>query len=166
MRLRSPLVRIGMVVILVAAIPGWTNAQEAGREAAEEELRQVVEEIRTTYLEAYNSHDAEAVADFYEQNSSVEYQTDKGLRKVRGNSDIREGLEAGFSRYEDVALDIEVESARFVSPRVIKVNVVSRITDGPPDVPSEMEQTLVIQRKRSGEWRILTIQPTTPADRR
>lgn len=166
MRLRSPLVRVGMAAILVVAIPGWAYAQQAGREAAEEELEQVVEETRTAYMDAYNSHDAEAVADFYEQNSTVEYQTDKGLRKVRGNSDIREGLEGGFSRYEDVALDIEVESARFVSPRVIKVNVVSTITNGPPDMPSEMEQTVVIQRKRSGEWRILTIQPTTPADRR
>jgi uncharacterized protein (TIGR02246 family) len=143
---------------LAAVVLGNASVLAQGND----EAKRVAEGLRAEYLKTYNAHDVRAVTALFAQNAAVTYPRGE---MARGRDAVQQRFRAFFAEYDNVKLDIVIESARFNSPQVLLVDIVAELSDGPPHIPPRTFHTVVFQRQGEGQWRIATIRPNPRPER-
>lgn len=134
-------------------------AQEDGDRA-----RRLAEELRDAYQNAYNAHDAEAAAALYREDADVVYPDGTA---VRGREQIQKELEQIFSSNENTRIALSPQSARFITRRILLVDGVTEITDGPTQLPRRTRHAVIFQREQQGDqWRIAALRIIVPVEQR
>jgi uncharacterized protein (TIGR02246 family) len=150
-----PIVPASLVVLVLIQTP--MRAQDDADQAM-----QITEQMRDAYLKAYNAHDAEAVAALYTEEADVVYPNGQA---IRGRAQILGELKRIFAEHENVKLAIEPKVSRFITRRVVLVDGVTEVTDGPEELPPRTHHTVVFQRGQDDQWQIAAIRLTVPPER-
>ena len=100
------------------------------------------------YAQAFNSHDAKALADFW--SPEAVYLNPVTGAEVVGRAAIAEQFVTLFKDQPEVKLDLSVQSIRFISPNVaVEEGIVNMLT--PKAEPRESKYSAVFV-KREGQW--------------
>jgi uncharacterized protein (TIGR02246 family) len=123
--------------------PSWGQAPD-DQSANEVAIRQAA----AAYVEAFNKHDAQAVADHWSP-EAVYINRTTGEQAV-GRDAIREQFAALFKQQPESKLEVNVESVKFVSPNVAIEQGTAKLL-APDAEPEEVEYSAV-NVKRDGKW--------------
>jgi uncharacterized protein (TIGR02246 family) len=135
----SFLLGIGVLV----ANPAW-GQQPAGQAADEAAIRKAA----ASYVEAFNKHDAQAVAEHWSPDAV--YLNRSSGEEAAGRAAIAAQFTALFKEQPAVKLEVTVASVQFVSPNVaIEQGTAKMLSPGAE--PEEVEYSAV-DVKRDGKW--------------
>jgi len=139
----APLCAVWMVLAINLA---WAQSPQngGGVSADEQQIRQMV----SSYVDAFNKHDAKALADFWSPDAV--YQNRSTGEQVTGRAAIADQFAATFKTHPELKLQVTVESVQFVSPNVaVERGQAKLITSGAE--PEEFTYSAV-DVKRDGKW--------------
>jgi uncharacterized protein (TIGR02246 family) len=119
--------------------------QEPGDQAASEAA---IRKAAASYMEAFNKHDAQALADHWSPDAVYLNRTTG--EEVSGRAAIAQQFAALFKEQPAVKLEVTVASVQFVSPNVAIEQGSARMLS-PNDEPEETEYSAVNVR-REGKW--------------
>lgn len=103
------------------------------------------------YVAAFNKGDAKALAAMYAEDA--QYVSDDGST-IAGRAAVLEGLAKFFAGNEGAKLDVQIKSARFLTPDVLVENGISTIDD-------ETARYVCTYVKKDGAWLISELNETT-----
>ena len=110
-----------LVFALASILVGRTNADEAQDKAA-------VVEMVTSYVDAFNGRDAQAVSEHWSETGEF---VDPDGNRLTGRATIRESFETLFKDLSsEQLLNVTVERVSFVTPDVAIVEGTARDVDG------------------------------------
>ena len=135
------------LVLMILGVAGTSNlcGQEARDQSADEAA---IRKAAASYVEAFNKHDAEAVA---EQWSPEAVYLNHGTgEEVVGRAAIVEQFAALFKEQPAVKLEVTVASIQFVSPNVAIEQGTARILT--PNTEPEVTEYSAVDVKREGKW--------------
>lgn len=121
-----------------------TRKSLSNRASDEESIRHMSE----TFVKAYNQGNARLVGDHF--TDDAEYVDDTG-NCLHGRREIEESLQTFFADNPDCALEIDIDTIRFVSPAVAVEDGTSRTHREGEDTPAERRYTAVYV-KTNGKW--------------
>jgi uncharacterized protein (TIGR02246 family) len=104
-----------------------------------------------TYVAAFNKGDAKAVGALYSEDA--QYTTDDGATTV-GRAAVIENLSRFFAKYKGAKLDLQIESARFLTPDVL-------VEKGFATVGDDTTRYVCNYVKKDGAWLISELNETT-----
>jgi uncharacterized protein (TIGR02246 family) len=123
--------------------PSW--GQQPSGQAADEAL---IRKAAASYVEAFNKHDAQALADHWSPDAVYTNRTSG--EEVVGRAAIAEQFAALFKEQPGVKLEVSVASVQFVSPNVAIEQGTAKML-APNADPEETEYSAV-NVKRDGKW--------------
>jgi uncharacterized protein (TIGR02246 family) len=135
------LARIASLYLALSLTCGSARADLADDEAA-------IRKNDEVYAEAYNKHDAKAVAALW-SSEAVYVDPDTGKESV-GRDSIEKEFADTFDGLKDAKLEIKVATIKFLSPNVAIENGTARITR-PKEEPDESTYTALFV-KHEGKW--------------
>ena len=130
------------------------RADQAEEEAA-------IRKIDDAYVEAYNKHDAKALAAMWSP-EAVYVDPETGEEAV-GREEIEKEFAETFEGLKDAKLEIDVKSIKFLSPNVAVESGTARVVR-PKEEPDESTYSALFV-KRDGKWlldRVTEDQPPAP----
>ncbi len=127
----------------VLTSPSW-GQQPAGQAADEAAIRKAA----ASYVEAFNKHDAKALADQWSPDAV--YQNRTTGEEAVGRAAIAEQFTTLFKEQPELKLAVTVASVQFVSPNVAIEQGTARML-APNAEPEEIEYSAV-NVKRDGKW--------------
>jgi uncharacterized protein (TIGR02246 family) len=119
-------------------------AADSDQAASEAAIRKMV----AGYTEAYNKHDAEALANYWSPDA-VYLDRETG-EEISGRDNIAKRFTSLFKDQPDSKTTVESDSIRFISPNVAVEQGVSTETSGKNE-PDEVPYTAIYVR-RDGQW--------------
>jgi len=141
--------------LLVAAA---VAAQDDGGQSGADEA--AIREAGLAFVEAYNSHDAKAVAGFYAPEAVY---TDRATGdEVVGRDAIGKQFEKVFEENKDVKLDIAVDSIQFLSPNVALEHGVASFVA--PEVEPEAIAYFAVYVRQDGKWLLDRVTDEAPTE--
>src|SRR5436309_1736129 len=117
----EPMTRVRVEKLLCALLVafaidvGVAQGPQNGGEAASADEQQIRKTV-ASYVEAFNKHDAKALADFWSPDAV--YQNRSTGEQAVGRAAIAEQFSATFKEQPELKLQVTVESVQFVSPNV------------------------------------------------
>jgi uncharacterized protein (TIGR02246 family) len=140
------MMRLSLLVCILAAI-GSSNlrAQEPTDPSADEAA---IRKAAESYVEAFNKHDAEAVANHWSPDAV--YLNRSTGAEVVGRPAIVEQFSTLFADQPEVKLEVKVASVQFVSPNVAIEHGTAKITT--PNAPPEEVEYSAVDVRRDGKW--------------
>jgi uncharacterized protein (TIGR02246 family) len=133
------------LLVLGGALVSWSFAGQTGDLSADEAA---IRNADQAYVEAYNKHDAKALADAW--SPEAVYLNRATGAEVVGRAAIAEQFTASFKDQPEVKLDLRVESIQFISPNVAVEHGTAKIM-APKTEPEEIDYNAVFVR-REGKW--------------
>lgn len=133
------------LVVFGGAVAGRSWAQQPGEPPANETA---IRKRVATYVEAFNKHDAKALADHWSPDAV--YLNRITGEEVVGRAAIAEQFSALFKKQPEVKVDVSVESIQFVSPNVAVEHGTAKVLS-PKAEPDEIAYSAVYV-KRDGQW--------------
>src|SRR5262245_4516705 len=139
--------RRAFVCLLAFGILGTTRlvGQQPGDQSADEAA---IRKQAASYAEAFNKHDAKAVADHWSPDAV--YLNRSTGEEVTGRAAIAEQFTALFQEQPELKMEVSVESVQFVSPNVAIERGTAKLLT-PNEEPEEVEYSAV-DVKRDGQW--------------
>lgn len=126
----------------------WTTglrAQELTEPSADEAA---IRQAAATYVEAFNKHDAAAVAEQWSPDAV--YLNRSTGEEVVGRPAIAEQFATLFKDQPEAKLEVTVTSVQFVSPNVAIEHGTAKLTT--PNAPPEETEYSAVDVKRDGKW--------------
>ncbi len=114
------------------------------------------------YLEAYKAKDGKALAALWSEEG--EFISPLDGRRGRGRENIAAAYEAMFDSAGDIALEVTIDSLRFVTGEVAVEEGSATITV--PGAEPEVSRYRAIHVKRDGEWQIDSVRESAPPGER
>ena len=135
------------LLLMFLAITGTSNlrGQQPSDQSADEA---VIRKAAASYVEAFNKHDAKAVADQWSPDA-VYLNRSTGEEAV-GRAAIVKQFEALFKEQPALKLEVTVTSIQFVSPNVAIEQGTAKILA--PDADPEETEYSAVDVKRDGKW--------------
>jgi uncharacterized protein (TIGR02246 family) len=135
------------LLLIILGVTGTTSlyAQPSGDLSADEAA---IREAAASYAEAFNQHDAQAVADHWSPDAV--YLNHGTGEEVVGREAIAEQFSTLFEEQPELKLEVTPTSIQFVSPNVAIEHGTAKIT-APNAEPEETEYSAV-NVKRDGNW--------------
>jgi uncharacterized protein (TIGR02246 family) len=133
-----------LLVVVATGLPRVYGEPPNGSSASEDAIRKMV----TSYVEAFNKHDAQAVAGHWSPDAVYLNRTTG--QEVVGPAAITEQFSALFKERPDIKLEVKVESIQFVSPNVAVERGSAKFL-APNTEPEDVEYT-AIDVRRDGKW--------------
>ena len=147
-----------LCVLVVSCMSGYlTNASRADQ--AEDEA--AIRKSDVAYVEAYNKHDAKALAALWSP-EAVYVDPETGEEAV-GREEIEKEFAETFKGLKDAKLEVDAKSIKFLSPNVAVENGTARVVR-PKEEPDESTYAALFV-KRDGKWlldRVKEDQPPAP----
>jgi uncharacterized protein (TIGR02246 family) len=137
-------VMLGLLVYGIIGTTRMVGQQPADQSADEAAIRKAA----TSYMEAFNKHDAKALADLWSPDAVYLNRTTG--EDVVGRAAIVEQFAALFKEQPELKLQVSVASVQFVSPNVAIERGTAKFIS-PNAVPDEIEYSAV-DVKRDGKW--------------
>lgn len=137
--------QIWAFLFMVAALAGPSRAQQPASQAADEAA---IRKAAATYVEAFNKHDAKAVAELWSPDAVYLNRT-TGAEAV-GRTAITEQFTTLFKEQPELKLEITVASVQFMSPNVAVEHGTAKFI-APNSTPEEIAYSAV-DVKRDGKW--------------
>jgi uncharacterized protein (TIGR02246 family) len=136
-------------ILLAGAMFAWSAAAVIGAEDSPQAADEAaIRQAATSYVEAFNKHDAQAVADQWSPDAV--YLNRSTGEEVVGRAAIVNQFAALFEEQPEVKLEVTVTSIQFVSPNVAIEQGTAKILV-PNAEPEEIEYSAV-DVKRDGKW--------------
>jgi uncharacterized protein (TIGR02246 family) len=136
---------VACLLVFGVSTASWLWAQQPAKpSAAEAEIRKA----DAAYVEAYNKHDAKALADAW--SPEAVYLNRISGEEVVGRAAIAEEFAGLFKDRPEVTLDLSVESIQFLSPNVAVEQGTAKMLL-PKAAPEEIDYSAVYV-KRDGRW--------------
>ena len=110
------------MILGVTGTSSLFGQQPSDQSADEAAIRKMV----ASYVEAFNSHDAEALADHWSPDAVYLNRTTG--EEVVGRTAIAEQFRALFEEQPELKLEVTVESIQFISPTVAIEHGTSKVT--------------------------------------
>lgn len=132
-------------LLFVGGFAGPLWGQQSADQSADEAA---IRKTAAAYAEAFNKHDAKALADLWSPDAVYLNRT-TGEEAV-GRAAITEQFTALFKEQPEMKLEINVTSIQFISPNVAVEHGTAKLL-GPNAVPEEIEYSAV-DVKRDGRW--------------
>jgi uncharacterized protein (TIGR02246 family) len=140
------MMRLSLLVCILAAIGSSSlRAQEPTDPSADEAA---IRKAAESYVEAFNKHDAEAVANHWSPDAV--YLNRSTGAEVVGRPAIVEQFSTLFADQPEVKLEVKVASVQFVSPNVAIEHGTAKITT--PNAPPEEVEYSAVDVRRDGKW--------------
>jgi uncharacterized protein (TIGR02246 family) len=149
--------KMSHLICILSILLGLTVFSESRADQAEDEA--AIRRNAQAYVDAYNKHDAKAVAAMWSPDA-VYIDPDTGVEAV-GREQIEKEFSETFSQLSDVKLEVSVDSIQFVSPNVAIENGTVRILR-PGGAPEEAKYAAV-NIKRDGQWLLDRVKEEQPA---
>lgn len=127
--------------LLVGTIPNVAPANQADDDAA-------IRKADAAYAEAYNKHDAKAVAAMW--SPEAVYSDPETGDEIVGREALEKEFADTFANLKDARLEVEVTAIKFLSPNVAIESGTARILR-PKEEPDESTYTALFV-KRDGQW--------------
>ena len=146
--------RVLLVCCMSCFVSNACRADQAEDEAA-------IRKSDDAYVEAYNKHDAKALAEMWSP-EAVYVDPETGEEAV-GREEIEKEFAETFEGLKDAKLEIDVKSIKFLSPNVAVESGTARIVR-PNEEPDESTYSALFV-KRDGKWlldRVTEDQPPAP----
>lgn len=134
-----------LLAMLWTLTAGLVLAQSPSPQAADEAA---IRKIVTAYVDAFNRHDAKALAEHWSPDAVYVNRTTG--EQVTGRTAISEQFTALFKVQPEMKVDVNVESIRFLSPNVAVEQGTAKMLV-PKGEPEEIDYTAVYV-KRDGKW--------------
>lgn len=134
----------GILIVSVAVIGGASPTCAADHAADKAAITQAIE----SYTAAFNARDAKSLAAHW--SSEAVYVNPLSGSQVEGRDAIAKEFEAILAQLKDTKLVVNVESIRFISPRVAVEDGVTQLISADGD-PQESSYT-AIHVKEDGKW--------------
>jgi len=131
-------------MFLVAAV----GALAVGAEQSDD--RAVIEKAVASYVEAFNRHDAKALAALWSPEGV--YISRLSGEQVIGRESLEKEFDAQFKQIEGEKLEAETESLEFISPNVALEQGTATVTE--PGAEPDTSSYSVVYVKREGKWLI------------
>ncbi len=134
------------LIVVCGALLGRLAADEPAAQPSADET--AIRNSVKTYVDAFNKHDAKALADMWSPDAV--YLNQVTGEEVVGREAIAKQFTAMFKDDPEVKLTAETESVQFISPNVAEERGNSTVTvpkEKPEDVPY-----LAVYVKRDGQW--------------
>lgn len=140
------MIRLSLLLTILSALIARTAYCDESAEpnADEAAIRQQVAQ----YVEAFNKHDAQAVANFW--SPEAVYTNRISDEEVVGREAITEQFKELFEDLPEVRMEVNVESVQFVSPNVAVEHGTTKWL-APNSEPEEIDYSAVYV-KREGKW--------------
>lgn len=135
------LICLSTLTLAPASLPGQESAQPPAAEAL---IRQGVE----SYVKAFNSRDAAAVAEMWSQEAV--YENRLTGEEATGRAAIAEQFAKQFKELPDLKMEINVESIRLLSPNAAVEQGVAKLLS-PKEEPEVVSYTALYVRQ-GGKW--------------
>lgn len=135
------------------------KTEDAGKEGADAEVEAAILKSAEAFVEAYNKHDAKAIADLFTEKAEL-WDEDGNLTK--GREAIEQNFAATFKEYPEGKIEIHVESVRLLTPHIAMEEGLVIGTPA-PDGPEVHTNYTVIQVKVDGEWKLASVSDTDAA---
>ena len=151
---KKQFMRVLLVCCMSCFVSNACRADQAEDEAA-------IRKSDDAYVEAYNKHDAKALAAMWSP-EAVYVDPETGEEAV-GREEIEKEFAETFEGLKDAKLEIDVESIKFLSPNVAVESGTARILR-PNEEPDESTYSALFV-KRDGKWlldRVTEEQPPAP----
>jgi uncharacterized protein (TIGR02246 family) len=123
------------------------------KDLATAEDEKALQTIRAAYTKAFNSGDAKALATFWAQDGEF---VDAEGKSYRGRSAIEKEFKDFFAKEKGLALEINTDTLRFVSPDVALESGSARVTRLADGAASSAAYTIV-HTKRDGKWLMASV---------
>jgi uncharacterized protein (TIGR02246 family) len=140
-----------------------TRTAPAERTADERSIRKSAE----TFVKAFNAGDAKGAAEQFL--AQAEYLNSDG-EAFEGRDEIQEDLAAFFKEYPKAKIELEIDSIRFVGPRVAIEEGRTAVTREPGQAPIR-QSYMAVDILTDGEWQLASVreaadddEPMTPHD--
>ena len=131
-----------LVAMLLAGSLGGQEAEPPTDD--ESAIRQTVD----SYVAAYNSGDAKALADLWSENAV--YTNRASGEEAVGRTAIAEAFTAIFAEQKGAKLDVSIESIRLLSPSVAVEHGTAKVL--PPEGEPESLDYSAVYVKQDGKW--------------
>jgi uncharacterized protein (TIGR02246 family) len=136
---QAPAAKRGAEKSAPKASPGNT-----GPSADERAIRQTA----TTFADAYNKHDAKAIAALFTPDGQL---VDETGDVVQGREKVEGVFAAVFQEYPEATTSVNVRSVRFLSPSIAEEDGATSVIHEPGMAP-ETGRYVVVHVKRDGKW--------------
>ncbi len=133
-----------LMILGIAGTSRLYGQQPSDPSANEADIRKMV----ASYVQAFNSHDAKALADHWSPDAVYLNRTTG--EEVVGRAAIAEQFAALLKEQPELKLEVNVESIQFISPNVAVEHGTTKFL-APNAEPEEIEYTAV-EVKRDGKW--------------
>jgi uncharacterized protein (TIGR02246 family) len=133
-----------LMLLTISAALAQGPQSGGGAAADEQQIRQMV----ASYVEAFNKHDAKALAEFWAPDAV--YQNRSTGEQVVGRPAIADQFTEMFKAQPELKLQVSVESVQFVSPNVAIERGQAKLL-APGAEPEEVAYSAV-DVKRDGKW--------------
>ena len=151
---KKQFMRVLLVCCMSCFVSNVCRADQAEEEAA-------IRKNDDAYVEAYNKHDAKALAEMWSP-EAVYVDPETGEEAI-GREEIEKEFAETFEGLKDAKLEIDVESIKFLSPNVAIESGTARVVR-PNEQPDESTYSALFV-KRDGKWlldRVTEDQPPAP----
>jgi len=135
----------------------------AGSRADQSEDEKAIRKLDQEYVEAYNKHDAKALAAMWSP-EAVYVDPETGDQAV-GREEIEKEFDETFSGLKDAKLEVDAKAIKFLSPNVAIEEGVARVIQ-PKEEPDESSYSALFV-KRDGKWlldRVTEEETAAPAE--
>lgn len=139
------------LALLSVLYPAVSNGQEAGsgETAADEEA---VRKAAIRFVEAYNAHDAKAVAELFGPNARME---DEDGELIESREAIEQAYAEEFEDSPKAKISLDVNSLTFITPDVaVEEGAVEIFPDG--ETLTARSRYLAVHLKQDEAWRIIS----------
>ena len=155
-----------VVALAAAGFGGYLAVRTANTTAADERIGQVpaakdpttaddekaLQKIQAAYVKAFKAGDAKALAAFWTPDGEF---VDAEGKSFRGRKAIEKEFAAFFTQEKGVALEINTDTLRFVSPTVVLESGHARLSH--PDGSSTSASYNIVYTKHDGKWLMASV---------
>ena len=150
--MKSLLIALSLTIVSTLAF-----AQTPASNPATSEAGKIAQAREDAYVAAFNRADLKALGDLYAEN--VQFTTDAGAI-ISGRAAVVDGLAKYFAKTKDSKIEVQLESARLLTPDVLAENGISTVTS--PQGSRDATRYAVTYVKKGDDWLITQVDESAP----
>ncbi|HEY3900105.1 MAG TPA: SgcJ/EcaC family oxidoreductase [Chthoniobacter sp.] len=150
--MKSLFIALPLTILSTLAFAQTPASNPAGSEAGK-----IAQSREDAYVAAFNRADLKALGDLYTED--VQFTTDEGVA-ISGRAAVVDGLAKYFAKAKGAKIEIQVESARLLTPDVLAENGLSTVVSAQGN--RDATRYAVTYIKKGDDWLIAQVDESAP----